>query len=407
NDDINGAGDADTAGNLNITTAVASGSLSSLVTVGADEPASFGLTVIPNSAPVDSGYDSKGQNVLLVSDGTTLTGYVDVNGTPGYTAGVDRLVFTFALSGSDHSTWTFTLNDQLDHAPPATGTAVENTLVIDFSSYVTASDFDQDTIPLDSGSVTVTVIDDIPVQNTNTSSGTVEEEQLNNLLSTGNEDITSGPPDLDLDTTANFDITTAVASGSLSGLVTVGADEPASFGLVVIPNAAPVDSGYDSKGANVLLVSDGTTLTGYVDVNGTPGYTAGVDRLVFTFALSGSDHSTWTFTLNDQLDHAPPPVGTAVENSLVIDFSSYVTASDFDLDTIALDSGSVTVTVIDDIPVQNANTSSGTVEEEQLNNFVTATGFGSTGNDDTNGTGDADTAGNLNINTDGDAGLSR
>src|SRR4029079_8023016 len=94
NDDINGAGDADITGNLNITTAVTSGSLSGLVTVGADEPASFGLVVIPNAAPVDSGYDSKGANVLLVSDGTTLTGYVDVNGTPGYTAGNDRVGFT-------------------------------------------------------------------------------------------------------------------------------------------------------------------------------------------------------------------------------------------------------------------------------------------------------------------------
>ena len=73
----------------------------------------------------------------MVSDGTTLTGYVELAGGAGFQAG-DRPVFTFALSGTNNETWTFTLLDQLDHAAPLAGTAEENTLAIDFSSFVTA-----------------------------------------------------------------------------------------------------------------------------------------------------------------------------------------------------------------------------------------------------------------------------
>ena len=41
------------------------------------------------------------------------------------------------------------------------------------------------------------------------------------------------------------------------------------------------------------------------------------------------------------------------------------------------------VTVIDDIPInQTATSSTGTVEEEHLANFVPATQFGSNGNED-------------------------
>ena len=186
----------------------------------------------------------------------------------------------------------------------------------------------------------MTVIDDIPINQTATSStGTVEEEHLANFVpatqfgSNGNED-ESATPDLDLDAGGNNNLTTAIATGSLAGAVTVGADESAVFGLRVI--TAPENSGLNSKGADVLVVSDGTTLTGYVELAGGAGFQAG-DRPVFTFALSGANNETWTFTLQDQLDHAAPPAGTAVENNLAIDFSSFVTARDFDFDTITLD----------------------------------------------------------------------
>ena len=177
----------------------------------------------------------------------------------------------------------------------------------------------------------VTVIDDIPINQSATSStGTVEEEQLANFNagfgSTGNEDELPDP--IDADAAGVFTNTTAVATGSLAGAVLVGADEAATYGLRQIPNATPENSGLTSKGLAVLVVSNGTTLTGYVDVDGVAGFQAG-DRPVFTLALSGTNNETWTFTLQDQLDHAAPPAGTAVENTLAIDFSSFLTAHDF------------------------------------------------------------------------------
>jgi len=49
-----------------------------------------------------------------------------------------------------------------------------------------------------------------------------------------------------------------------------------------------------------------------------------------------------------------PPAGTAVENTLGINFASLIQATDFDHDTVPA-TGTFTVTVIDDIPVALAN----------------------------------------------------
>ena len=50
-----------------------------------------------------------------------------------------------------------------------------------------------------------------------------------------------------------------------------------------------------------MVVSDGATLTGYVEVaGGRPGFQAG-DRAVFT--LRSDADGSYTFTLLDQVDH--------------------------------------------------------------------------------------------------------
>ncbi|PDT76912.1 hypothetical protein CO675_14960, partial [Bradyrhizobium sp. C9] len=59
----------------------------------------------------------------------------------------------------------------------------------------------------------------------------------------------------------------------------------------------------------------------------------------------------YTFTLDAHLDHAPPPAGTAVENTLAIDFGSMILATDSDGDTVAAAAAtSLAITVIDDVP---------------------------------------------------------
>ena len=130
----------------------------------------------------------------------------------------------------------------------------------------------------------------------------------------GKEETRSGPPEIDDATAATgtgAGITTSVATGSISGLVDVGADEPADF----LIDALALDGlpALTSKGETVKYEVNGDTLTAYVDVAGgtADAFDTLTDRKVFTFALTGTNNSDYTFTLFDQLDHdAPAILGT-------------------------------------------------------------------------------------------------
>ena len=139
--------------------------LNALVNFGADgahPTEAFSLKI--QSLPVNSNFNSKGESILIVSDGTTLHGYVETGDAVGFSS-ADREVFTFTV-GSDGS-YTFTLKDQIDH--PALdgglGDNAENFLgtPLDLSGYIVAKDGDGDTVPLGTGTFTVNVQDDIPV----------------------------------------------------------------------------------------------------------------------------------------------------------------------------------------------------------------------------------------------------
>ncbi|MBY6216719.1 VCBS domain-containing protein, partial [Qipengyuania aquimaris] len=135
-------GDGDVAGEAT----VATGSVTSLFSAGADTPLTFGL----DSASVVSYLESLG----LQSDGADLE-YGVANGT--ITASVPgATIFTFTLA-SDGS-WEFELLGPLDH--PTANT--EDDLVIDFGPLVQATDADGDTVDA-IGSVLVTIDDDTPV----------------------------------------------------------------------------------------------------------------------------------------------------------------------------------------------------------------------------------------------------
>ena len=177
----------------------------------------------------------------------------------------------FSLEVAANGDYTFTLLDQLDHDTlnDITGDDEENTEVLDLGAFVQASDFDGDTIVLSASAFQITVIDDIPIQEEGTVTGTVEEEQLTG----GNEDLVSGPPDLDLDTATTplgSDVTTEAVSGSLATLVSVGTDEvtagggKATFSLVGSTEllAALAALGLTSLGEAVDAISlSGTTVT--------------------------------------------------------------------------------------------------------------------------------------------------
>ena len=351
------------------------GSLSGLVTVGADEPPTTSLSLASSTLPT---LFSQGVAVTYSLNGTTDT----LTATAG-----GRTVFTLVVNAN--GSWTFDLDDQLDHVD--NGLNDENLLLrtslndlvgvpsIDFSSIVVATDRDGDEITLNAGSFTIAVQDDIPVQNAVPVAATVQEDGLNaavdeppagasgNDLSTGNKE--GGETDA-------ADETSGLA-GSLSGLVTVGADEPPTTSLSLASSTLPT---LFSQGVAVTYSLNGTTDTLTATAGG---------RTVFTLVVNAN--GSWTFDLDDQLDHVDN--GLNDENLLLrtslndlvgvpsIDFSSIVVATDRDGDEITLNAGSFTIAVQDDIPVQNAVPVAATVQEDGLNAAVDEPPAGASGND--------------------------
>ncbi|MEH2570888.1 T1SS-143 domain-containing protein [Bradyrhizobium sp. AZCC 1577] len=319
----------------------AAGALNALVNFGADGPASTAFDLVVQNSPINTGLESKGGDILIVSDGNTLRGYVDQGGNSGYQPGTDREVFTLTV-GSNGS-YVFTLKDQIDH-PSLNGQNGDNTenlltTALDLSKYIIATDGDGDTVKLAAGAFTIQIRDDIPIQVSGASvTATVEEDDLTNANSGNNsvgnnEDGSSGK---------------AVANGSLTSLFKVGADENGTFVL-------------DSSGIPALqnqnLTSHNTALS-YSISGDTLTAKAGS---ITVFTLQIQSNGNYTFTLKDQLDHA---AGNG-ENTLSINLSSVVRFVDYDSDGVTL-SGGFTITVQDDIPVQTQNSVSGAVQEDAL-----------------------------------------
>jgi T1SS-143 domain-containing protein len=278
---------------------------------------------------------SSGDTITFVWNGAThtLSGIADLGG------GSERPVFTVEITNVTTGDYTFTLLDQVDH--PTANTEDDFILSLSF----TVSDSDGDTA---TGTLTVTIDDDTPtVAPEETENGTVFENELATVLSTGTDQ--AGITGDDDNGDGNNDDT--VVTGSLAALVNFGADESGTFDLLVIENTTPVASGLQSQGEDVFYVSDGTTLTAFVDSGTTANEFDAGDRVVFTLALSGTNNETYTFTLFDQLDHLPTVQG---EETLLLDFSSVVVATDADGDALALPGESFTISVIDDVPAITA-----------------------------------------------------
>ena len=351
---------------------VAGGSLAGLVTVGADEPATFGFAGSFAGLTAQA-LTSKGVALSYSVSGLTLTGFVDLGVAGGaFEAGIDRPVFTLTLSGTNNATYTFTLLDQLDHqGGNLSGAGDDQIKTIDFSSMLVATDADLDQVALDAGSLLITVEDDLPINNATSVTGAVDEDSLNNVSgafgSLGNLDAVN---------------VGTVAGGSLAGLVTVGADEPATTFGFTGSFAGLTAQALTSKGVALSYSVSGLMLIGFVDLGVAGGaFEVGTDRPVFTLtlSLSGTNNATYTFTLLDQLDHQGGNLSGAGDDQIkTIDFSSMLVATDADLDQVALDAGSLLITVEDDLPINNATSVTGAVDEDSLNNVSGA--FGSLGN---------------------------
>src|SRR4029079_1390763 len=118
-------------------------------------------------------------------------------------------------------------------------------------------------------------------------------------------------------TSANF------TAADILSLVNIGADEP---GKVSFNSAIDgVDSGIDSKGNNVLYkVIDATHIQG---VDGA--------RIIFTLTDNGND--TFTFTLNDQVDHLPLNAGGGDNELTSLALANVFVVTDFDGDSVIVD----------------------------------------------------------------------
>ena len=260
---------------------------------------------------------------------------------------------------------------------------------IDFSSLLTVTDADGDNLSLlQTGDFTVAVKDDIPVRVSNPTP--IHAGVSEGGLSTAVDEAPTGAAGNDLSDgnlgageTTTSDETSSTLAGSLAGLVLVGADEPPTFGFGTSTAGLPT---LFSKGAAVSYALSDTDANGS---NDTLTATA-TGRTVFT--LHVSTDGTWTFDLDDQLDHVAGSgenfdlrtnaAGTTSVSS--IDFSSLLTVTDADGDNLSLlQTGDFTVAVKDDIPVRVSNPTPihAGVSEGGLSTAVDEAPTGAAGND--------------------------
>jgi T1SS-143 domain-containing protein len=209
---------------------------------------------------------------------------------------------------------------------------------VDFSGILTATDGDGD--PLLGGfppsSFSVDIEDDVPVatpleygenqQPVPLVSAQVDEDELPGGIGDGDSEGTS----------------VSGASGTLSSLVSFGADGPGTFGL----NGSPANiSTLEAQG----LTSGGTPLT-YSVVGNELFAMAGLDPV---FTLTINPDGGYTFELQGPLDHPLP--GSTDDGQLLnlpIDLSGVLTASDGDGDTLnGFAPGTFVINVEDDVPV--------------------------------------------------------
>ena len=201
--------------------------ITGLVASGADEPVTVSLNAAIDN--VDTGLDSKGENILF-----DVVSATQVNGVAGA-----RTVFTLVqTAGADavlgtRRAFTFTLLDQVDHTPLATGGGDAETIALSLASVFVATDFDGDSVVIDAGA-TVTIENDVPANNAATVNINVDEDELATACRRASPTATRRPR------------WRASRARRSSGLVASGADEPVTVSL----NAAidNVDTGLDSKG---------------------------------------------------------------------------------------------------------------------------------------------------------------
>ncbi len=238
--------------------------------------------------------------------------------------------------------YTVTQNANILHADDGNNDENEQT----FTLSATLTDGDGDT---DTTSLTIVVDDDTPISADGNSSGTVDEDGLDDGIEGGTGDVVG---------------TATVATGSVTGFFSSGADTPLAYSLDT--DTAALES-FTSGGVAVSYEVNGNTLTASAGV--TP---------IFTLVLNATT-GQWTFTLHAPLDHAP----SGGENDLFFNFADLIVATDADGDEVSSEFAVATVRINDDTPV--AVDDSNALSEDDISvggNILTdpvADGFGADG----------------------------
>ena len=264
-------------------------------------------------------------------------------------------------NASGNGTWVFT---------PA---AVAATATVNISTTLTDGDGDIDTAAHSFQVVNVNQ----PLVISGAVTGTVEEEHA---LVGGIEDTTDqGGLDTDEDAPDFLDTVTNATSGTFASLVTGGADGRLTFSFASLGDGNPAvqtvsNGALTSGGKQVYYDIEGSDLIGYYNSNGDASdFTAG-DTKVFTITLTSA--GAYTFTLNAPVDHAIDIPAT--EDALAIDLNGLVVVTDSG--GPAADTNvplNASITVIDDIPVTEANTrtvAEGTIQTVDVQFIVDMSG---------------------------------
>jgi T1SS-143 domain-containing protein len=307
------------------------GSIASLVSFGADGRGDNGFSLSGNFDGLYAQHlASAGQDLDYRLDGNTLQAYVA--GSGGEDPTPDRVVFTLQLN--DDGGYTFKLYDQLDHASPSgEDVSVQNTLPIDLSSAIIATDGDGDSIPL-SGDFTINITDDVPQVNS----------RANYTVQLEDDDL---PPNGLDNHSPGDDIAPLHATGTLNH--NYGADE--AGGTLLLAGATL------GQGFSYVIDQGGLGMTIY-QMQGQGEDSASVAVLHVTLA---DDHSG-NYTV-EQLHNILHPAG---QNENNIDFSVQYLVTDGDGDRAY---GSFHINVDDDMPVITDSTASETIHTLTLTNM--------------------------------------
>ncbi|WP_161566003.1 VCBS domain-containing protein [Caenibius tardaugens] len=312
---------------------------------GADGPGSLTYALsITGGNGTDSGLNDTltGDNILLRLN--------DVGDIEGYLAS-DPSVVAFKID-LDPETGTIQLvqNRAIEHDDPndpqeagdSAATIADG--LIGLTATITDGDGDHASVTRDITGA-ISFLDDGPVLVEGSVTGYVDEDELPNGITDG-------------------DAITTVATGSLASLVDFGADLPGTFAFTTDLSAL-ADQGLTSAGESIhYTVGDNGVLyaftgTGAIGDDGVP-----TEGLVFSLAVTAN--GDYTFTLLAPLDH-PEHDGNDGE-TLSIDFSGVILATDGDGDSVVLDDQFVIV-VEDDVPLA-VDDSGYTVTEDASPNVV-------------------------------------